>query len=94
MSVPTLNPLISRIGVPKAIAELPSWLCWRFEHVPGEVKQRKVPIYVDGSKRRGRQGATEDRARLVTYAEATKVAMARGWGVGFAPMPEWGVCGG
>ena len=92
MSVPTLNPLISRIGVPKAIAELPSWLCWRFEQVPGEVKQRKVPIYVDGSKRRGRQGATEDRARLVTYAEATKVAMARGWGVGFAPMPEWGVC--
>jgi hypothetical protein len=91
MSVPTLNPLISRIGVPDAIAALPGWLCWRFESIPGEVKQRKVPVYADGSKRRGRQGATEDRARLVTYREAVGVAMQRGWGVGFAPMPEWGV---
>lgn len=91
MSVPTLNPLISRIGVPDAIAALPGWLCWRFESIPGEVKQRKVPVYADGSKRRGRQGATEDRARLVTYREAVEVAMQRGWGVGFAPMPEWGV---
>jgi hypothetical protein len=79
------------MGVPDAISHLPGWLCWRFEQIPGEVKQRKVPVYADGSKRRGRQGATEDRARLVTYADAVKVAMARGWGVGFAPMPEWGV---
>ncbi len=90
-SVPTLNPMISRIGIPAALADLHGWLCWRFETVPGEPKARKVPIYADGSKRRGRQGSTEDRARLVTYADAIKVAMARGWGVGFAPMPEWGV---
>jgi RecA/RadA recombinase len=90
-SVPTLNPMISRIGIPAALADLHGWLCWKFEHLPGEPKARKVPVYADGSKRRGRQGSTEDRARLVTYADAIKVAMARGWGVGFAPMPEWGV---
>lgn len=92
MSVPTLNPLITSRHAPAALRDLPAWLCWRFEQVPGEVKQRKVPVYVDGSKRRGRQGSTEDRARLVTYDIAFDAAMKRGWGIGFCPMPEFGIC--
>lgn len=91
MSVPTLNPLISRRHAPADLRDLPAWLCWRFETVPGETKARKVPIYADGSKRRGRQGSTEDRARLVNYEAAFAAAMKRGWGVGFCPMPEFGI---
>lgn len=59
------------LGVPRNIRELRQWLLWRYEDAPGAgEKQRKVPYYANGSRRRGIQGSLEDRARMVTFADA------------------------
>jgi biotin operon repressor len=42
------------------------WLTWQLRD------GRKVPYYADGTPRRGELDSPEDRARLVTYAEARK----------------------
>lgn len=76
---------------PEELASLPGWLVWRYEHEENREKPRKVPYYVNGSRRRGIQGRPEDCQNLVVYDEAIKAA-ARGFdGVGFALMPEFGV---
>lgn len=77
---------------PDEIRSLPAWLCWKFELIPGEVKARKVPYYANGGKRRGVQGRVEDREQLVTFDAAKAAAACRGFdGVGFCPMPEFGI---
>lgn len=48
----------------------PIWLLWKALPVPGRVKPRKVPFYVDGTPRSGQLDTPEDRARLVPFAEA------------------------
>ncbi len=62
--------LIERLAlaIPNNIRGFRQWLCWRFEPAerPGD-KARKVPFYVDGARRQGVQGSTEDRARLVDF---------------------------
>lgn len=76
---------------PEELASLPGWLVWKYEHEENREKPRKVPYYVNGSRRRGIQGRPEDCQNLVIYDEAIKAA-ARGFdGVGFALMPEFGV---
>lgn len=86
----TITPHLLQLRAPSAIADLPGWLCWRFEQPPGGGKPRKVPYYSSGRKRHGVQGRAEDREQLVTLEAAKAAAARRGFdGVGFAPMPEW-----
>lgn len=49
----------------------PVWLLWRSEPNPDPTKKDlKVPYYVGGGRRQGTLDSTEDRSRLVTFAEA------------------------
>jgi hypothetical protein len=77
---------------PTDLQKLPCWLTWRAERHPGDAKDRKVPYYTNGGRRRGQQGSPEDRAALTTYAAARDAAARRGFnGVGFAPQKEFSV---
>lgn len=83
-------------AVPDALAVLPNWCIWRFvqkEAQPGKAppKPSKVPYYTNGKPRPGAQGTPEDRAQLVTLAEAAAmVQRSNGYyaGVGFAPFAD------
>jgi len=67
-------------------------LIWRFEHIDGEAKPRKVPYYAAGGKRHGVQGRPEDRAALVTFEDAHQAAERRDFdGVGLAILPDFGI---
>jgi hypothetical protein len=77
---------------PAELRELQGWLVWRSEQFPNETKPRKVPYYVDGHRRQGKQGSPEDRSRLVTFGAARDAAKQRGYeGVGLALLPDWGI---
>ena len=77
---------------PAALRALQGWLLWRNEHHPGEAKARKVPYYVTGQRRYGKQGAPEDRAKMTTFAAARDAAARLGFdGVGLAMLPDWGL---
>jgi len=80
---------------PPELAALPFWLVWKLVPIPGRSKPSKVPFYVgSGRERSGTQGTDEDRAQLVTYAEAAKcLAASNGYytGVGFALQPDAGI---
>jgi hypothetical protein len=80
------------IGViPDDLAARRQWLVWRFE--PGEKKPRKMPYYVSGKRRTGRQGSDEDRGELVSLAEA-HARCGQGYsGIGFAFLPGDGLIG-
>jgi hypothetical protein len=91
-AVTTIRPHLSAIECPDVLRALPGWLVWRYEHVDGEAKPRKVPYYASGAKRHGVQGRPEDRQQLTTFDAARTAAIRRGFdGVGFCPMPEWGI---
>jgi len=91
-AVARISPELKRIDVPDDLKVLPAWLCWRAERHEGEVKDRKVPYWASGAKRSGAQGTAEDRAKLVTFPAALAAAQRLGMtGVGFAPMPEFGI---
>lgn len=91
-AVTKLNAHLNTVTCPDALRELPGWLIWRFEHVEGEGKPRKVPYYTNGQRRSGVQGRAEDRQQLTTFDAARSAAARRGFdGVGFAPMPEFGI---
>jgi hypothetical protein len=90
--VTTIKPHLAAIECPDVLRALPGWLCWRFEHHDGEPKPRKVPYYASGARRHGVQGRPEDRQQLTTFDAARAAAVRRGFdGLGFAPMPEWGI---
>ena len=85
-----ISPHLLQMRAPSALADLPGWLCWRFEQPPGGGKPRKVPYWASGRRRHGVQGRPEDREQLVRFDAAKSAAARRGYdGVGFAPMPEW-----
>lgn len=91
-AVTTIKPHLAAIECPDVLRHLPGWLCWRFEHHEGEAKPRKVPYYPNGARRHGVQGRPEDRQQLTTFDAARAAAARRGFdGIGFAPMPEWGI---
>lgn len=91
-AVTTIRPELAAIECPDLLRSLPGWLIWRYEHVDGEAKPRKVPYYTGGGKRHGVQGRPEDRQQLTTFDAARTAAIRRGFdGLGFAPMPEWGI---
>lgn len=93
-AVTTINPQVRQVEAPTALRELPGWLLWRYETHPGEAKPRKVPHYVGGGRRYGKQGSPEDRAKLTTFGVAREAAARQGYdGVGLAMLPDWGVTG-
>ncbi len=79
-----------RDAVPPELRALRGWLLWKFEQRAGEPKPRKVPHYIDGSRRRGVQGAPEDRRLLASFDDALAAARP-GFGLGLAMLPDWGL---
>lgn len=83
-------------AIPVSLASMPQWLLWRFEANENEKKPLKMPYYVSGARRTGKQGADADRSHLVCLASA-RAAMekneARWAGVGFAFLPGDGLIG-
>jgi P4 family phage/plasmid primase-like protien len=76
---------------PQELQSLRQWLVWKFEP-NGDRKPRKVPYYVNGSRRSGKQGGDDDRAALTDYA--TACAALNGYeGLGFAFLPGDGLVG-
>jgi len=76
---------------PTLLRDRPGWLVWKFEPNEGGGKPRKVPYYVGGGRRWGGQGTPRDTARLTTFDKAQAFA-AKGFdGVGFAPLPAFGI---
>ena len=92
-NVAHITPHLRNVEAPAAIRDLPAWVVWRFEAVPGGGKPRKVPYYANGGKRHGEQGGLKDLANLVTFDAAKAAAVRRGYdGVGFAALPQFGIC--
>ncbi len=92
-NVAPITPHLRNVEAPAAIRDLPAWVIWRFEAVPGGGKPRKVPYYAAGGKRHGEQGGPNDIAHLVTFDAAKAAAARRGFdGVGFATLKQFGVC--
>lgn len=82
------------VPVPTALKNLKGWLVWRSEQHQGESKPRKVPYYVNGTRRHGEQGTNEEKARLATFDKALASLQSGKWtGLGFAMLPEWGLVG-
>ena len=83
------------LSPPRLLQALPGWLVWRYETAskdkPG-TKPRKVPYYVSGFRRVGKQGSRADRSHLTTYGAALEAAAKlKMTGVGFALMPEFNI---
>lgn len=80
------------LRAPDALRDLKGWLVWRWVRRPDRPKALKMPYYVSGPVRKYTHGSTEDRALLVTFEEAKKVADQHDFaGVGLALMPEFGI---
>lgn len=80
------------LQAPDALRELKGWLVWRWVRRPDRPKALKMPYYVSGSVRKHAHGTAEDRALLVTFEEAKRVADLHDFaGVGLALMPEFGI---
>ncbi len=81
-------------AVPPELRARRQWLLWRFEKKPDQSKPAKMPYYVDGGRRHGKQGSDEDRRRLASFEAAVAAApqAARG-GIGFAFLPGDGLIG-
>lgn len=80
------------IHVPAPMRDLRAFLVYKLEKFPDEPKPRKIPYYSDGGRRKGHQGSAVDRASLTTFTAARDAAAKRGFdGVGFAPLPEFGI---
>ena len=92
-NVTPITPHLKNVQAPAAIRDLPAWVIWRFEQVPGKAKPRKVPYYANGGKRHGEQGSPRDIESLVTFDAARAAAARRGFdGVGFATLQQFGIC--
>lgn len=83
----------SRIAsLPDELKKLPGWLVWRYEQVAGEKKPRKVPYYVAGGRRKGKQGSAADREKLAVFDAALRAFVNRNFdGVGLAMFADFGM---
>lgn len=80
------------LQAPTALRELKGWLVWRWVRRPDRPKALKMPYYVSGPVRKHAHGTPEDRALLVTFEEAKRIADLHDFaGVGLALMPEFGI---
>ena len=73
---------------------MPNWLAWRLVQKAGAKKPSKIPYYLNGAPRPGRQATAEDRAQLSTYDKLIAMVSASGGhytGVGFALLPGDGI---
>lgn len=78
-------------AVPDSIKSQRAWLVWKRGPKKANGKFDKFPFYADGTARKGKQGSNEDKARLVTFAEAINALPKKkggGGGVGLAMLPE------
>ena len=84
--VSRIAPEVRAVEIPAPLRDLPIFLCWRYEpRFEGDPKPLKTPWYARGNKRAGKQGTSEDRAKLTTFAVARDQAAKRGMtGVGMA----------
>lgn len=83
-----MTPHLRQLHAPEPLHGLARWLMWRYQDVPGSDKPGKIPYWVNGTVRHGRQGDPIDREHLVDFATAKQAAAASGFdGVGFAPLP-------
>lgn len=82
------------LGVPNDLRALRAWLVWRAgPRDPATGKFDKVPHYVSGEKRSGKQGRPEDREKLTTFDVALARLREGGYdGLGLA-MLGWGIIG-
>jgi len=83
-------PLDERLAwldnIPESIRKVPQWLTFKLEK-DEDGKYDKVPYYIDGGKRYGKQGDEDDRSRLTTFNRALAcVRDGRAHGIGFAPL--------
>ncbi len=79
---------------PSLLKNLRGWLVWKFVQEPGGKKSLKVPFYINGVSRNGKQGGAADRANLASFDEAVAAFESGSWtGVGFAMLPDWGLVG-
>jgi len=87
-----MQPYCNPDRIPVELRAVRGWLLWRYVSMPGEAKPRKVPHYVDGTKRRGAQGSPDDRAGLGTFDQAVASYRRGGFdGIGLALLPEFGL---
>lgn len=79
---------------PERLKNANQWLVWKFESKPGDKKPRKVPYYVNGARRAGKQGDSSDRNALAPYKAAQAVLSTGDYeGLGFAFLPGDGLIG-
>lgn len=80
------------MNFPKLLTEKNQWLVWRFEQSDGDKKPRKVPYYVNGRKRNGKQGDEADLANLSSYENALNALEYGNYnGLGFASIKNDGL---
>lgn len=84
--VKTRTNLIPEIAsIPAQLARQRCWITWKFEAKPGSSKAAKVPYRLDGRRRYGEQGSSDDRDGWGSLVQAIEAARARGHdGIGFA----------
>lgn len=77
-------------NIPQLLKNYDHWLVWKYEENPRPGKKPlKVPYYVNGKKRRGVIGGSQDVSRLASYEDAVGAFSAGGYdGIGLAIMPE------
>lgn len=91
-AVQKINPHLRDIHAPAPLRDMPYWLVWRYETHESDKKPRKVPLYANGERRYGQQGAPKDLAKLTTFAVARDAAIRRNMdGVGFAHTEAGGI---
>lgn len=77
------------MNFPQELTSKNQWLVWKFEKYEGDKKPRKVPYYVSGKKRFGKQGDESDLASLSDYERASAmVDFGQYDGLGFALLPN------
>ncbi len=88
-----------KMNIPAAMRDVRQWLLWRFEAQEGRPKPLKVPYYVNGKKRTGKQGDERDRASLTSFEDAMEGMQKiptdglAYQGLGFAFLPGDGLVG-
>lgn len=91
-TVSRITPEKRNFKIPEPLRQCEGWLVWRYEQHGNEAKPRKVPYYVTGNPRHGKQGSPEDRARLTSYAAALRHLLdGKGDGIGLAMLHDWGL---
>ena len=77
------------MNFPQELKNQNQWLVWKFEQYEGDKKPRKVPYYVSGKKRFGKQGDESDLASLSDFSTASAlVDFGQYDGLGFALLPN------